>query len=143
MIRFAGVAKNLTTAPRLLDQPASFELRGQGSSHMLVEATVDRRGQKAIDTIYVSCPRIAIPAKTLGDEQSLLVALSSSELAMEVDTKITDGNIAGTVELHVNQVAVDVQQLHEMMGGKPIQDALNQELQEVKRLKLRWNCRES
>ncbi len=130
---FAGVAKNLSTAPQLLAEPTTFQLRGQGHTHVLVNATVDRRGPRKIDTVNISCPRIAIPAKILGPDESLAVGLHPSDMSFELNARLVDEHWTGQIAMHHSNVQLRVERLHESIGGSQLVESLNKQLGNINR----------
>jgi uncharacterized protein (TIGR03545 family) len=118
-INFSGHAQNLSTQPKLLDAPARFELRAQGKHHIVVSCQLDRSGDIPVDTFQIACPGLDLGERLLGNEKSLAVTLGdSNQVSIQIDLKSTGENIAGTIKLRFTDVALHVDELNEMAGGK-------------------------
>ncbi len=135
-IRFAGVAKNIASHPTLYELPASFELRGQGQTHILVSATVDRRGPQKVDVFEISCPRITLPATVLGQEDSLAIALQPSEMSFQIHATIVDDQINCQISADHSNVQMRVEQIHESIGDHRLVNSLNRQIGQIDRFDL-------
>ena len=127
-IKFFGAAKNLSTAPRLMSEPVSIELRGQGDTHVHVIATIDRRTTQSVDTIRINCPLISVPGTTLGNAGSLLVAMGPSNLSLLIDATVVDDQIKGQIQIRQKDVQMEVQQAASLAGGQLLVQSLNQQI---------------
>lgn len=118
-INFSGHARNLSTQPQLLDAPAQFELRAQGKHHVVISCQLDRLGDVPVDTFQIACPGLDLGERLLGNENSLAVTLgASNKVSIQIDLKSTGETVAGTIKLRFTDVALHVDKLNEMAGGK-------------------------
>ncbi len=130
-ISFGGTAKNLSTAPQLLDEPATFELRGKGATHIQVFAEVDRRGAQKTDHLTVHCPNIHLPAQTLGASDALLLDVGASDLSLMIDTRLVDDQLHGKIVVRQTDVDMKVRGAPAVTGGQALVDSLNHRLASV------------
>jgi hypothetical protein len=72
-----------------------------------------------VDTFQIACPGLDLGERLLGNEKSLAVTLGdSNQVSIQIDLKSTGENIAGTIKLRFTDVALHVDELNEMAGGK-------------------------
>ena len=138
---FSGQAFNLTTQPKLHDQPTTFELRAKGNTNVLVAASLDRRGPEKIDSVTVECPGIDVPGMTLGDKQVMLVDVSPGRLNAVVSMKINGDDVEGELEFQRSNVVLHVQNLHDVAGGQKMAFSLDRELADLNRFSAKVKIR--
>ena len=126
--KFAGVAKNLTNEPMLHDQPATFELRAQGSHHLIVDCTLDRRQPIWKDRMVVKGPELDAPSQLLGDPNSLEIEMANSRIQVDLDIGLEDNYLKGSLNFTHSNCAMLVNQLHQIAGGDDVKLRMNQEL---------------
>ncbi len=130
-IKFFGTAVNLSTAPQLMSEPVSIELRGQGDAHVHVMATIDRRTIQSIDTIRINCPQIQVPGCSLGKADSLLVSMGPSNLSLLFDATVVDDQIKGQIQIRQSDVKMEVQQAASLAGGQALVQSLNSQIADL------------
>ncbi|MFT5299280.1 MAG: hypothetical protein ACI814_000048 [Mariniblastus sp.] len=137
-LNFAGYAYNLTSQPELLDVPASFEIRAQGDQHLIVSCTLDRRTEKPIDSLSVTCPDLELPIQMLGEKNSMLVTMGpASHIQAEIQLHAEGDQISGELVFRHSNVSLHVDKLHEMAGGETTALQLNQGLASVDQFQTR------
>ena len=128
---FAGTAYNLSNEPELHDEPVSFVIRaqGQGENHVMLNCVLDRRGDSPVDTMNIVCPSLELESQLLGDEKSLLVTMGSqSRLQAEINIQAIDNQLSGEIVFRHSNVALHVDKLNDLAGGKDTALQLNQGL---------------
>lgn len=126
-INFSGHAQNVSTEPHLLDEPASFELRAQGKHHVVVACTLDRSGDTPLDKFQIACPGLDLGERLLGNEKSLAVTLGpSNKVSMQIDLRSSVEGVTGSIKLRFTNVALHVDKLNDMAGGRVAALQMNQ-----------------
>ncbi len=137
-MNFAGIARNLTSAPTLHDQPASFELRAQGDQHLIVSCTLDRRDEMPIDSLNVVCPDMELDEQLLGEKNSMLVTMGpANRIQADIQINATGNQLSGELVFRHSNVSLHVDKLHEIIGGSDAALRLNQGLASVDRFETR------
>lgn len=128
-LNFAGNVFNLSSQPQHHSQPVTFDLRAQGNQHFVIHCTVDRRDDKATDTLSIRCPDLRVASAPLGTESSLLVSVGPN-LKMQAEVKLHgDGDqISGELTFRHSHVSLHVDKLHDLAGGKDAALKINQQL---------------
>ncbi len=135
---FAGSAENVTLQPKRHDQPTSIELRAQGDQHVVVFCTLDRRADEPIDKLKVLCPDLELDSQLLGDAESMLVTMGSgNRMQADIQIQANGEKISGELVFRHSNVALHVDELHDMAGGKPVALQMNQGLLDVDRFESR------
>jgi len=126
---FAGHAYNLSDNPRGHDQPTRFELRAQGQRHFHVNCVLDQRKGINRDTLSIEFPSFNLGEQVLGSENEMLITLSpATQVNGRIDLASDQEHLEGTMTLDFSNVALVVQQLNEIAGGKEIEVRLNHQL---------------
>ncbi len=129
--KFAGIAKNVSTAPRMLSEPTTIELRGQARSHIQLSAVIDRRTSQKIDRIQINCPKVPVPGQTLGTRDSLLMGIGPGSLSLAIDAEVIDDRLAGKIMVQQTGVTVQVDHVPGMPGGQIMMRSLNEQLDQL------------
>ncbi len=72
---FAAAAAGLTNQPQLYGRPAEIRAQLVGDATFEVHALLDRTGETPFDQIVINCPDLALPAASLGREDSIALSL--------------------------------------------------------------------
>ncbi len=135
---FAGHALNLSNRPAGYDHPARFELRAQGERHFHINCEMDRRGDSAVDRLVIESPSFNLGEQVLGNQNAMLVSLSpGTQLGGRIELASNDGEITGAMVLDFSNVALVVQGLNELAGGKEIEVRLNHQLSTLNQFQTR------
>lgn len=132
---FAGTAYNLSNEPEIHDEPASFVLRAQGNGdqHVMLNCVLDRRGEKAIDTMNIVCPELDLESQTLGEKNSIQITLGPSRIQAEINLQAIDDQLSGDIVFRHSNVSLHVDRLNELAGGQNTALQLNQGLASIDR----------
>lgn len=130
---FVGEATNISTQPKLHDQPIGFQLRAQGQQHLIVGCELDRRQDRWVDKLNVQCPDLSIDSQKLGNNESIAISMGPSRLQVEVSLQAIDDQLSGELVFHHHEVLMHVDEVNEMVGGKDVALRLNQDLAAVDR----------
>lgn len=126
---FVGHAFNLSDMPSGHDQPTRFELRAQGQRHFHINCVLDQRGGMDRDSLSIEFPSFHLGEQTLGSPNEMLVALSPGTRVNGKIELVTEGEqLSGKMNLDFSNVALVVQQLNDIAGGKEIEVRLNHQL---------------
>ena len=128
---FAGTMEQLTNDPARHAEPIRFQFRAQGTDHLVVSGTLDRRQGSESHTMTVRCPSVSLGASTLGDGSVLAVAVAPRRVQIELQLTSTAGKIAGQATLTYSDVVLHVDQIHDALGGSDLALRLNQRLGEI------------
>ncbi len=126
-MKFYGTVENLTPEPHLHDLPTTINLRAQGAQHFIANCTLDRRTPISQDLLKLQCPQFILSEKLLGDDNSLLVTLGGgSQIQADIELTATGNQLTGKLIFRHANVALHVDKLNELVGGKDVALQLNQ-----------------
>ena len=126
--QFVGEANNLTSAPQLHDEPATFAFAARGNHQVHIHATIDRRSDQHVDELTIHCPRIALQQQFLGDDQAVLLNMQPSQLSADINVRLEDDRMTGQMVFYQSNVSLHVEQLHRLAGGPAVAKTINEEL---------------
>jgi len=128
-INFAGEAYDITDQPTVYDRPATFKLRAQGDHHFVLQGSIDRRSGVCSDSVTIDFPAFPLGPQTLGTESEMLVTTGPLTTTHgSIHLKIDGQAVSGTMRLDFSDVALVVEHLHDLAGGKEVALRLNQSL---------------
>ncbi len=128
-VNFAGEAFDITDQPAIHNQPVTFKLRAQGDQHFVVQGTIDRRSGVESDAVTIDFPAFHLGPQNLGTEDEMLITTGPRTTAHgDISIKIDGQQISGSMRLDFSDVALVVEHLHEVAGGKEVALRLNQSL---------------
>lgn len=137
-IQFAGTARDIASHPQLHEKPVTFELRAQGDHHFVIACELDRRTKTPIDKLRVACPSLPLPERLLGEPNSMLVTMGpESQLQAEVRLEARGEQLTGDLVFRHSNVALHVDQLHNLAGGENTALRINQALAKVNQFETR------
>lgn len=125
---FSGVAKNITTQPKLHDQPVTFQLRAQGKHHVVVECSLDRRQDVWRDSLNIHSPNLSLPNQNLGDESRLAVDVSPCRMQSDVKLSTVGDRLSGNIIFRHSEFVVQITKLQQLAGGQDLADYVNLDL---------------
>lgn len=108
-VELTGLVTDFTNAPALHGKPMQVELATTGALPLHVRATIDRSGDKPIDSLLVDCPAFDLPAAKLGNAEKFGLEMDASVAMLKVDLRIEGERLAGEVHLVQDRVALVTQ----------------------------------
>ena len=131
-VNFAGEVSDITDVPSSFDQPVTFKLRAQGAQHFVVEGSIDRRASVGSDQMTITFPTLPLGPQTLGTESEMLITLGSNTSAHgQIKLQVDGDKLTGDMTLDFSNIAMLVERLHDVAGGKEVQVRLNHALATV------------
>ena len=134
---FSGFAKNISTAPNLHSEPASFHLRAQGKTHLIVDCTLDRRHEKWVDSLDIHCPNLNLPAQTIGDQSSMLVKMTPCRMETDIHLKLDGENLSGDMVFRHTDLMMQIENLKTLSDGDFLADEINLDLAALTEFEIR------
>ncbi len=128
---FAGTARNFSNRPDLHQEPITLKMRAQGNMHAVIDCILDRSTECGNDSITIRCPDLQLPARQLGDENSLLVNVSPCRASVEVSLVCRNGQISGQIQIRHSNLVMQIKKLDELAGGQSVADRINLELASI------------
>ena len=128
---FAGIARNISSQPSLLGSPVVFELRAQGSAHAFVNCVIDRSTPQSTDYLKITCPDLKLPARILGDKESLRVNVSPCRTSVDLELRCNDDQMNGKIITDHSNLVMQIDFLDDLAGGSEVADRINLELASI------------
>ena len=126
-VNFAGEAFDITDQPDSHDAPTTFKLRAQGDQHFVLQGSIDRRSGVCSDSLTIDFPAFHLGPQNLGTENEMLVTTGPRTTTHgAIHLKVDGQNVSGTMRLDFSDVALVVEHLHDVAGGKEVALRLNQ-----------------
>lgn len=126
---FAGHAFDLSNHPAGHQRPARFEIRAQGQHHFRLDCVIDQRQGHDRNKLLVEFPSFDVGEQLLGSEGELLVSVSpGTKISGTIELNTDHGQLSGVMELNFSNVALVVQHLHDVAGGREIEVRLNHQI---------------
>ncbi len=95
-VELVGTLTNATNGPSRLATPTQIHLQSRGAFGFTVDIALDRRQKIVRDEIHIDCPRLLIPAQTLGTG-ALAMRLSPGMAKMQADVTLEGDRIDGMI----------------------------------------------
>lgn len=128
-VNFAGEAFDITDQPSTHNLPTTFKLRAQGDQHFVLQGSIDRRSGSCSDSVTIDFPAFPLGPQNLGTESEMLVTTGPRTTAHgAIHLKVDGQAVSGTMRLDFSDVALVVEHLHDVAGGKEVALRLNQSL---------------
>ena len=134
---FSGFARNISTQPHLHGEPASFHLRAQGKTHLIVDCTLDRRHKAWVDTLDIRCPNLNLPAQTIGDENSMLVKMTPCRVETDIHIKLDGEYLSGDMVFRHTDLMMQIENLKTLSDGDFLADEINLDLAALNEFEIR------
>lgn len=96
-IAWKGEITNLTTDPHVIGQPMVVRVETQGDRPLLLQATLDRTGEKPHDHIVISFPHILQPQRTLGGNKCLALNVAPGMMRVWAELDLHEETFTGRV----------------------------------------------
>lgn len=120
---FAAAAAGLTNQPQLYGRPAEIRAQLVGDATFEVHALLDRTGETPFDQIVINCPDLALPAASLGREDSIALSVRPGNTHLWIGINLSGDRIAGTMLLRQSGVEL-TPRVAEKLGGQRLADNL-------------------
>lgn len=128
-VNFAGEAFDITDQPAIYNLPATFKLRAQGDHHFVLQGSIDRRSGVCSDSVTIDFPAFPLGPQSLGTHSEMLVTTGPRTTTHgAIHLKVDGQTVSGTMRLDFSDVALVVEHLHDVAGGKEVALRLNQSL---------------
>jgi uncharacterized protein (TIGR03545 family) len=128
-----GELTDAASEPELHDRPVRLHLVSEGAVASDLVIVLDRRGDTPHDSLAFDCPRVNLPARTLGKADRLALELAPGEASLKADVKLDGDQLAGHIEFRqASSLAASTgavrddriaQVLHESLAGMDRVDA--------------------
>ncbi len=92
-----GTLTNASSSPELLDEPARLQLHGSEAIELDVHLEMDRRGVVARDHLLLTCPKLAMAGRTLGNAKKLAIDLGEGVADCRVELSVVGDKIEGEI----------------------------------------------
>lgn len=128
-MNFAGEAFNISNQLERQDLPATFTLRAQGETHFVLNGSFGHDAGVRQDSMMVDFPALYLGRQKLGSSDEMMVSVGPGMTAHgRIELKRFDQSIAGTMRLDFSDIALVVDELHKLAGGREMALRLNQTL---------------
>jgi len=128
-VNFAGEAYDITDQPTTHSLPTTFKLRAQGDHHFVLQGSIDRRSAVCSDSVTIDFPAFPLGPQNLGTAEDMLVTTGPRTTTHgAIHLKVDGQTLTGTMRLDFSDVALVVEHLHDVAGGKEVALRLNQSL---------------
>ena len=128
-IELRGALMNLSSAPRLLNEPIRLHLVGQGSLPLELLATIDRTGTTPRDELLVDCQGVLLRGMALGKAEQLGMSLAPSVGSLSVSVVVDGDKLSGNIQMV--QHKVQITPALNGAGGEALTTAMNDTLENV------------
>lgn len=127
-----GLLTGASSHPQLVANPMRLSLTGTGGVACDMNLVVDRRGEKAVDTLTFECPQLAIPRRTLGKPEKLAVSLAGGPANLKGEVVLKCEQLSG--QILWNQSDVQLGASVGKIKDPQLQLALQESLNSLKRI---------
>jgi uncharacterized protein (TIGR03545 family) len=128
-----GELTDAASEPDCHDRPLRLHLKSDGGVNSDLVVVLDRRGAMPHDSLVFDCPRVVLPARTLGKADSLALEVAPGEASVNADVKLDGDALAGVIEFRQGSTLAAssggirddriAQVLHESLAGVDRVDA--------------------
>ena len=98
-VELRGTLMNVSSAPRLCDQPVRLRLVAAGSLPLELQATIDRTGPTARDELLANCRGILLPGLALGQADQLEMQLAPCIGSLSVSVVLEGEKLSGNIQI--------------------------------------------
>jgi uncharacterized protein (TIGR03545 family) len=128
-VELRGTLMNLSSAPRLFNEPIRLHLFGSGSMPLELLATIDRTGATPRDELLVDCQGVLMRGMALGKAEQLGLSLAPSVGSFSVSVAVDGDKLSGVIQLV--QQKVRITPALNGAGGEALSTAMNDTLENV------------
>ena len=126
-MNFAGEAFNIPDQLESQDLPATFTLRAQGKTHFVLNGSFGHDAGVRQDSMAIDFPALHLGRQKLGSSDEMMVSVGPGMTAHgRIELRLLDHGIDGTMRLDFSDIALVVDELHELAGGREMALRLNQ-----------------
>ena len=105
-IELRGIMMNLSSAPRLHNEPIRLHLVGNGSMPLELQVTIDRTGAVARDELQVDCQGVLLQKMALGKADQLGMSLAPSIGSFSVNVVVDGDKLSGDIQMVQQKVQI-------------------------------------
>jgi uncharacterized protein (TIGR03545 family) len=105
-IELRGIVTNLSSAPRLHNEPMRLHLVGNGSLPLELQMTIDRTSAVARDELLVDCQGALLHAMALGKADQLGISIAPSVGALSVSVVVDGDKLTGNIQMVQQKVQI-------------------------------------
>ncbi len=96
-LQLVGTITGASSAPHLFDEPTVLRLHGSEAIDMNVDVQLDRRGEIACDRLQISCPKLAMAGRTLGNADKLAIDMGAGVADFRVKLELVGDDLDGEI----------------------------------------------
>jgi uncharacterized protein (TIGR03545 family) len=105
-VELRGILTNLSSVPRLHNEPIRLHLVGNGSMPLELQATIDRTGAVARDELLVDCQGAMLHQMALGKADQLGMSLAPSIGSLSVSVVVEGDKLSGDIQIVQERVQI-------------------------------------
>jgi uncharacterized protein (TIGR03545 family) len=105
-VELHGTLMNLSSAPRLHNEPIRLHLVGGGSLPLELQATIDRTRAVARDELLVDCQGVLLREMALGKADQLAMSLAPSIGSLSVSVIVDGEKLSGDIQMVQQKVQI-------------------------------------
>ena len=135
-IPFAAMANDWTVQPTVHGKPATLRLKTTVPAESWIELTVDRTGLHPQDRLTFTCPKMPMPAQTLGDAEYMALELPAGTVNVQAALVTSGDQIAGTIQVYRRDVPLELA-LGDKLRDSQLSYRLQDRLREINDLNVR------
>jgi uncharacterized protein (TIGR03545 family) len=128
-VELRGILMNVSSAPRLHNEPIRLHLVGNGSLPLELQATIDRTGAVARDELLMDCQGVLLRGMVLGKAEQLGMSLAPSVGSLSVSVTVDGEKLSGDIQMV--QQKVQITPALNGTGGETLSAAMNDTLGNV------------
>jgi uncharacterized protein (TIGR03545 family) len=134
-IPFQALVHGLSSDPGLAGRPTTLVIHTEGDTPLLITAILDRTASEPIDRYVIQAPRLALPRRRLGNDETLAVDVDPGDVELMVDVSITRDALAGQITIAQLNPGYQVI-LNPRYGGQMATDLANRSLAQIERTEI-------
>ncbi len=130
---FAAVAKDIAVPASNYAKPTTVQLISMGDIRFQIDGTLDYRYEIPSQQFKVHCPKLVVPAQTLGSRDKVAIQSQRGNAEVHCNVLIRDGQIEGQVEF--TQRDAQLQPMLSRRYGPRVTESLRESLAQIRELK--------
>lgn len=121
-LQLVGTLTDVCDAPRLLGEPTRLNVHGSEALELDLELVVDRRGEVPEDRLLLTCPSMAMTARSLGNAEKLAIDMGPGLANLRVELSLVGEQLSGEIMFEQESLELTPRlakqgQLAEVLGG--------------------------